>query len=79
MDDCWTGLTQAKDSGLILAVRVGKHTDELIEELVTNRQHWDTDGWGGYERVLPSEVQRRIGKEQTQRLERTNGIWRQQT
>ncbi len=48
------GLSQAKDSGLILADRVGKHTDELIEELVTSTegktdcQFWDTDGWGGY-------------------------------
>jgi len=37
MGDCWIGLSQAKDSGLILSARVGKHTDELIEELVTRR------------------------------------------
>ncbi len=83
--DCWIGLTQAKDSGLILVARVGKHTDELIEELVTSTegktdcQFWDTDGWGGYERVLPPEAQHHIGKDRTQRLERTNGILRQQT
>jgi len=52
--DCWIGLSQAKDSGLILSARVGKHTDKLIEELVvstegkTDCQEWDTDGWGGY-------------------------------
>lgn len=85
MGDCWIGLTQAKDSGLLLAARVGKRTDGLIEELVTSTegktdcQHWDTDGWGGYKRVLPTEVQHRIGKVGTQRLERTNGILRQQT
>jgi hypothetical protein len=37
------------------------------------------DDWGGYERVLPLEVQHYIGKDKTQRLERTNGIVRQQT
>jgi insertion element IS1 protein InsB len=48
----------ADDNGLILAARVGKHTDELIEEIVvstegkTGCQHWNTDGWGGYERVF---------------------------
>ena len=83
--DCWIGLSQAEDSGLILSARVGKHTDELIEELVastegkTHCQEWDTDGWGGYERVLPPEVEHHIGKDRTQRLERTNGILRQQT
>lgn len=34
---------------------------------------------GRYERVLPPEVTHFIGKENTQRLERTNGIIRQQT
>ncbi len=68
MGDCWIGLSQAEDSGLILSARVGKHTDELIEELVTSTegktdcQQWDTDGWGGYERVLPPEAQHHIGK-----------------
>ena len=41
----------ADDNGLILAARVGKHTDELIEEIVegkTGCQHWNTDGRGGY-------------------------------
>lgn len=83
--DCWIGLSLANTSGLILAVRVGKHTDALIEQLVSNTegktdcQHFNSDDWGGYERVLPCEVQHHIGKDKTQRLERTNGIVRQQT
>ena len=72
-------------SGLILAGRVGKHTDEVAVELVTSTegktacQEWHTDGWGGYERVLKNEVDHYINKALTQRLERTNGIVRQQT
>ncbi len=60
--DCWIGVTQADDSGLILPSRVGKHTDEFIEELVVNTEGktdcliGHTDGWGGYERVLSDEV-----------------------
>jgi IS1 family transposase len=83
--DCWIGLSLAKDSGLILAARVGKHTDAFLEELVastegkTDCQQWHTDGWGGYERVLPAEIDHQVGKEGTQRLERTNGILRQHT
>lgn len=83
--DCWIGLSLAKSSGLILAARVGKHTDALIEELVvstegkTNCKQWDSDNWGGYERVLPPEIEHYVGKDKTQRLERTNGIVRQQT
>ena len=78
-------MSLAHDSGLILTGRVGKHTDELMEELVvgaegkTDSKIWCTDGWEGYERVLPPEVIHVIGKENTQRLERTNGIVRQQT
>lgn len=34
---------------------------------------------GGYERVLPPEIEHHIGKDKTQRLERTNGTVRQQT
>ena len=51
--DCWIGVSLAEASGLILATRVGKHTDELIEELVvssegkTNCKQWNSDGWGG--------------------------------
>jgi IS1 family transposase len=64
---------------------VGKHTDEFIEELVVNTEGktdcliWHTDGWGGYERVLGHGVEHLIGKKNTQKLERTNGILRQQT
>ena len=83
--DCWIGLSLAQDSGLILSARVGKHTDDFIEELInstagkTDCLNWNTDGWGGYERVLGIEINHQIGKENTQRLERTNGILRQQT
>ena len=83
--DCWIGISLADTSGLILAARVGKHTDELIEELVvstegkTNCKRWNSDDWGGYGRVLPPEILHYIGKDETQRLERTNGIVRQQT
>ena len=58
LEDCWMGMTQIQGSGLILATRVGKHTDEFISQLVMNTegktdcQQWHTDGWGGYERVL---------------------------
>lgn len=83
--DCWIALSLAESSGLILSARVGKHTDELAQELVVSTEgktvckEWDTDGWGGYERVLPDEVDHYISKILTQRLERTNGIVRQQT
>ena len=83
--DCWIGLSLANSSGLILAARVGKHTDELIEALVvstegkTHGKRWNSDDWGGYERVLPPEILHYIGKDKTQRLERTNGRVRQQT
>ena len=91
--DCWIGVSLADSSGLILAARVGKHTDELYalggakpyEELVvssegkTDCKQWNSDDWGGYERVLPPEILHYIGKDKTQRLERTNGIVRQQT
>jgi IS1 family transposase len=75
----------ADSSGLILAARVGEHTDELIEELVVSSEgktackHFNSDAWGGYERVLPLEILHRISKDKTQRLERTNGIISQQT
>ncbi len=77
-------MTQASSSGLILSARVGKHTDNFIEELIVNTEgktsciRWHTDDWGGYERVLPLEVEHIIGKDQIQQLERTNGIIRQQ-
>ena len=83
--DCWIGLSLAQESGLIIGMRVGKHTDEFLSELLFNTEGktdcktWYTDDWGGYERILPPEVTHIIGKEHTQRLERTNGIVRQQT
>ncbi len=83
--DCWIGITQASSSGLILAARVGKHTEDFIEKLIvstegkTDCKQWHTDDGGGAERVLPLEVQHIIGLYQTQQLERTNGIIRQQT
>ncbi len=36
--DCWTGLSIAEESGLVLAARVGKHTDDFIEELVNSTE-----------------------------------------
>ncbi len=83
--DCWIAISLANTSGLILAARVGKHTDELIEQLVvssegkTASKRFNSDDWGGYERVLPPEMLHHIAKDRTQRLERTNGIVRQQT
>jgi len=83
--DCWIGISLADTSGLILAARVGKHTDELIAKLVvstegkTNCKRWNSDDWGGYERVLPPEILHYVGKDKTQRLERINGTIRQQT
>ena len=81
--DCWIAISLANSSGLILAARVGKHTDELIAELVVSSAgrtgcKFNSDDWGGYERVLPPEILHHIGKDKTQRLE-TNGIVRQQT
>jgi insertion element IS1 protein InsB len=68
-----------------MGMRVGKHTDDFLLELLvttegkTDCQVWYTDDWGGYERILPPEVIHITGKENTQRLERTNGIIGQQT
>ena len=42
-------------------------------------REWDTDGWGGDERVFTSEVEHYISKALRQLNERTNGIVRQQT
>ena len=83
--DCWIGISLARESGLIISARVGKHTDDFLRELVTSTEGktdaklWFTDNWVGYERVLPPEVKHLVGKENTQGLERTNGITRQQT
>ena len=78
-------MSLASESGLILAVRVGKHTDRFLEELIkttegkTDCLHWNTDDWGGYQRVLLEYFNHQTGKKKTQRWERTNGIIRQQT
>ena len=54
-----------------MSMRVGKHTDEFLSELVSNTEGktackvWYTDAWGGYARVLPIEVEHIIGKENT--------------
>ena len=83
--DCWIGISLARKSGLILSDRVGKHTDAFLDKLVTSTEGktdakiWYTDGWSGYERVLPLEDTHIVGKENTQRVEHTNGIVRQQT
>ena len=61
--NCWIAISLAQASGLILAARVGKHTDNLLAALLhstegkTDGQKWSTDGWGGSERVLPSLVE----------------------
>ncbi len=45
----------------------------------TECREWHTDGWSGYERVLPSEVEHYVSKVLRQRVERINGTLRQQT
>lgn len=45
----------------------------------TSCKRFSSDDWGGYERVLPPEICHLLGKDRTQRLERTNGIVPQQT
>ena len=69
--DCWIALSLANCSGLILTARVDKHTDALIDALITSTEgktackDWSTDDWGGYERLLPPEISHYIGKDQT--------------
>lgn len=76
--NCWIALSLAQLSGLILCGRVGKHTDELAEELIsstegkTDCKEWDTDGWEGYGRVLPNQVDHYISETLTQRCVRAN-------
>lgn len=70
---------------MILSGRVGKHTDAFAKELIWNTEGktdvsvWFTDGWKAHERRLSDESELWVGKLGTQRLERTNGILRQQT
>jgi hypothetical protein len=65
--------------------RGGNTPTNCYTELVVSSEgktackRWNSDAWGGYERVLPPEILHHIGKDKTQRLERTNGIVRQQT
>ena len=78
---CNTWVTDGKDSA--------KKSGGLILILYWPEQHLYLEallifigkrsGWGGYERVLSSEIYHLIGKENPQKLERTNGIIRQQT
>ncbi len=69
------GWLKHPERGLILATRVGQHTDQFITELIantegkTNSKHWHTDDWGGYEPIVPPEVKHIIGSYQTQQLE----------
>ena len=68
------GLSLAASSGLLLAARVGKHTDELIEELLittegkTDCKQWNSDNWGGKKRVLPPEIEHYSGKDRTRAI-----------
>jgi hypothetical protein len=63
---------------------VRKHPDEVAKELMANPEAktaatvWLTDGWQAYERQLSEVVEPWVGKSGTQRLERTNGMIRQQ-
>ncbi len=36
--DCWIAISWADSSGLILAARVGKHTDDLLLKIFRNVQ-----------------------------------------
>lgn len=83
--DCGLGLSLASTSGFMLAARVGKHTNAFIDQLVVNIEgktvckQFNTDDWGGCERVLPPEIEPQIGKDRTQKLKRTNDLVRPQT
>lgn len=83
--DCWLGISLASESGLILSLRVGKYTDAFLTELMANTEGktdckcWCMDDWGSCERVFTPEITHFIGKENTQRLDRKNGIVCQQT
>ncbi|NJN76655.1 MAG: hypothetical protein HC796_11390 [Synechococcaceae cyanobacterium RL_1_2] len=69
------------ESGFIMGMRVGKHPDKFLAELLvttegkTNCKVWCTDDWGGYERIFSSDITHIIRKENTQWLERTNGMY----
>ena len=62
------------NTGTVLAYVLGKHTDEVLLKLKALLEpfginHFFTDGWGGYERHIPSE-KLSIGKRNTQKIER---------
>ncbi len=72
--DCWIAISLADSSGLILAARVGNTPMNCQSELVISSEgktackRFNSDDWGGYERVLPPEILHYIGKDKTQRL-----------
>ena len=62
------------NTGTVLAYVLGKHTDEVLLKLKALLEpfginHFFTDGWGGYERHIPSG-KLSIGKRNTQKIER---------
>lgn len=66
--DSWIALSLATDSGLVLSGRIGKHTDELAQELIEHTKgktachHWQTNGWEGYSRHLTDKVSHQVSK-----------------
>ncbi|MEM9009571.1 MAG: IS1 family transposase [Cyanobacteria bacterium P01_F01_bin.86] len=83
--DCWIAISLDRQAGLILSARIGKHTDALLTELWVSTEgktackRWYTDGWEGYKRIFTEEINHTSSKKYTQKLERTNGVIRQQT
>lgn len=70
----WLWHAISHETGEVLAYVIGKHHDEALLELKHllepfGIEHFFTDGWGGYERYIPSN-QLSIGKENTQKIER---------
>lgn len=66
--DCWIGVSLADSSGLILATRVGKHTDELIEALIvssegkTDCKQWNSDDWRATSASCPPQLSMTLAK-----------------
>lgn len=84
--DCWIALSLAQPAWFDSRALVWASIPTLLAQSLvsstegkTDCSEWHTDGWDGYERVLPVMVDHYISKALTQRLERTNGIVRQQT
>ena len=70
----WLWHAISHETGEVLAYFIGKHHDEALLELKHllkpfGIEHFFTDGWGGYDRHIPSN-QLSIGKENTQKIER---------